>query len=59
MMMVPAPIHSQIMHATFFCAHMIILNADTVQPRLSGPSIFRTSWRPENTLPRMRRRRGQ
>ena len=36
----------------------------TVQPRLSGPhlsgpSIIQTSWRPENTLPRMCRRRGQ
>ena len=41
-----------------------ILTAVTVQPRLSGPrlsgpSIIRTSWRLENTLPRMRRRRGQ
>ena len=36
----------------------------TVQPRLSGPrlsgtSIIRTSLRPKNTLPRMRRRRDQ
>ena len=35
---------------------------NTVQPRLSGPrlsgtSIIRTSQRPKNTLPRMRRRR--
>ena len=28
-------------------------------PRLSGPLIIRTSWRPENTLPRMRRRHSQ
>ena len=28
-------------------------------PRLSGPSIIRTSWRPENALLRMRIRRGQ
>ena len=39
-------------------------NHSTVQPRLSGPrlsgpSIIRTSWRPDFTLPRMRRRRGQ
>ena len=33
----------------------------TVQPRLSGPRLSgpRSSWRPESTLPRMRRRRDQ
>ena len=40
---------------------IIMYICNTVQPRLSGPrlsgtSIIRTSRRPENTLPRMRRR---
>ena len=45
--------------------HVILSEiSDTVQPRLSGPrlsgpSIIRTSWRPEYTLPLMRIRRGQ
>ena len=29
------------------------------RPCLSGPSIIRTSWRPESTTPHMHRRRGQ
>ena len=33
--------------------------AKTVQPRLSGTLIIRTSWRPENTLPHMSRRHDQ
>ena len=40
-------------------SHAPQLISGTVQPRLSGTSIIRTSRRPENTLPRMRRRRDQ
>ena len=42
----------------------LLIGPCTVQPQLSGPRLtgplnIRTSWRPENILPRMCRRRGQ